>query len=131
MEVSQNKNILIIDDDVMVLEVYTRKFREAGYGVRAVKDAAQAFEQLKDKDISFSAVLIDMFMPSMDGSAFLTEMKQKGLDRNIKKIILSNAGEEEDIKRAQEIGIDGYIIKAMMTPSEVCEFVEETISDTQ
>jgi DNA-binding NarL/FixJ family response regulator len=41
------------------------------------------------------------------------------LAENAAVIILSNLGQEEDIKKGLDLGVSGYIVKALATPAEV------------
>jgi chromosome partitioning protein len=56
------------------------------------------------------------------------------LKKFFNKIVLSNQGENADIEKVELYGIDGYIVKALKTPSEVVEEVkthfQELVFDT-
>ena len=54
-------------------------------------------------------------------------MKEEKLAEKAVKIILSNRGQPSDIIRGNTLGVSGYIVKALSTPSEVIEEVNEII----
>jgi len=115
--------ILIIDDDEFLLDMYSIKFRELGYDVEIAFSGADALEKIK-KGLEPDAVLVDIVMPNMDGFEFLRQAKKENLLKKSKKVILSNLGQEEDIKKGKELGADDYIVKAYFTPMEVTKKIE-------
>jgi CheY-like chemotaxis protein len=110
--------ILIIDDDEFLLDMYSIKFRELGYGVEIAFSGVEALEKIK-KGLEPDVILVDIVMPEMDGFEFLRQLKNAGLLKNSKRVVLSNLGQEEDIKKGKELGADDYIVKAYFTPMEV------------
>jgi DNA-binding response OmpR family regulator len=69
------KNILVVDDEENIRELYKEEFEEMGYAVTLVPDGAQA---LKVMDTAkFDLVTLDMRMPDMDGIEALRKMKEK------------------------------------------------------
>jgi two-component system chemotaxis response regulator CheY len=125
MENIEDKKILIIDDDNFLLDMYAMKFKKEGFEVVAVSDAESALFKLKDGSITPKIVLFDLIMPKMDGLTFLKELHNNKIADNFVKIILSNQGQQTDVDTANKIGVDGYIIKALHTPSEVVKSVIE------
>jgi len=125
MENIEDKKILIIDDDNFLLDMYAMKFKKEGFEVVAIPDAEIALGQLKEEIIKPKIVLFDLIMPKMDGISFLKELHNLKIADKYVKIILSNQGQQTDVDIANKIGIDGYIIKALYTPSEVVKQVVE------
>lgn len=114
--------VFLIDDDRFLLDMYALKFNECGIEVDAMNDPQVALEKLR-AGAAPSAIIVDIIMPVMNGFDFLEALKQEGLGKGASLIVLSNQGQQEDIDRAQKLGIDGYIIKASAIPSEVCDKV--------
>jgi len=117
--------ILLVDDDVFLRDMYATKFIEHGDEVEAVKDGEDAIQKVAEQ--IFDVIIMDMVMPGMTGLDLLAECKKIQAGRESKYIILSNQGEEADIKRATECGAAGYIIKANSIPSEVVEKVHALV----
>jgi len=118
--------VLLVDDDAFLREMYATKFTEKGHVVEVTESAEQGLVKLQEGQ--FDVVLLDMVMPGMTGVEFLKKVRELHLAPAPKCIVLSNQGEESDIKKATEAGADGYIVKAQMIPSEVLEKVEEFAS---
>ena len=123
MEGGKNK-ILIVDDDVLILDMYSLKFSQNNFDVCSALGSAVAIDKLKC-GLRPDIILSDVLMPDMDGLEMLEKIKKEKLSENSLKIILSNKGEPEDFERAKGIGVDGYIIKATATPSEVVTQVKD------
>ena len=118
----EKRKILIIDDDVFLLDMYAFKFSQNNFEVYTAHDGAQALEKIKG-EIKFDIILTDIIMPVMDGFEMLEKIKNEKLLEGCSKIILSNKGQQSDIDRSRELGIDGYIVKADSTPAEVVDKV--------
>lgn len=117
--------ILLVDDDSFVRDMYAVKFKEAGHTVESIGNPMQAIEYLKMNTVD--VILLDMIMPGMTGVEVLAKITADKLGGTPKCIVLSNQGEESDIKAAQAAGAIGYIVKAEMIPSEVVHKVESVV----
>lgn len=115
---SSKKKILIVDDDKLLLDIYTTKFKAGGFDVDTAFGGEEAINIIKGGKKP-DVILLDIVMPGMDGIEFLKKMKEEKLDVGLKRIILSNQSQPSDVERANDLGVDGYIIKASNTPSEV------------
>jgi len=122
--------VLVVDDDKFLLDIYAVKFKQEGMSVSTAVGGKEALEVLS-KDSSFDAVLLDIVMPDMDGLELFKEIKEKKYASGSAIIILTNQGQQEDIDRAKEAGVDGYIIKASTLPSEVLSQVIGIIENKQ
>ena len=69
-----------------------------------------------------------MVMPGLAGVELINEIRDHKNGENLKCIVLSNKGDQEDIDSAKAAGAIGYIIKAEAIPSEVVSKVKELVS---
>lgn len=116
------KTIFIVDDDKFLLDMYTFKFKEKGFDVIQAFGSIDALDKLKG-GITPDVLLLDVVMPTMDGFELLGVIQERGLAPKSKVIILSNLGQTADIEKGRSLGVQGYVIKASSTPSEVVEKV--------
>jgi|SRR3989344_3781883 len=121
------RNILIIDDDEFLLDMYSLKFREQNFNVEIAFSGNEAFEKIKNGFLP-DIILLDIIMPQMDGFEFLRLAKAEGILGKTKVIILTNLGQKEDIEKGMSLGASDYIIKAYLTPSEVVKKVNAMIT---
>lgn len=101
--------VLIIEDDPMVAEINRQyicrvdKFSVAGLA----RNGLEAFAFLESHDVDL--ILLDVFMPKMDGITFLTELK--GQYPEIDVIMITAAQTKDYLKKALSHGVVDYIIK--------------------
>lgn len=112
-----NDRILLIEDDPFLAEIYVAKFEEAGFSISVARDGCEGLKKAKEQKPSL--LLIDIVMPKLDGFEVLEAMKRDPEIKDVSTVIFSNLGEEEDVKRALELGARDYLVKAHYTPTEV------------
>ncbi len=126
-ESTPKKKILIIDDDSFLLDMYALKFTQSGFEVDTALGSEQALEKIRN-GLKPNIILTDIVMPVMDGFEFLAKLNEENLGHDIIKVILSNRGAQSDIDQGMSLGVEGYIVKANSTPSEVIAHVQEIIN---
>lgn len=120
-------NILLVDDDKFLADMYSMKFVQRGYTVQAclsVLDAVAALRGGFDPDV----VLFDIVMPENDGYAFLKTMNDEHLASHAIRIALTNQSDDEEKDMATKLGAHMYLVKASNLPSEVVNIVEEELA---
>jgi CheY-like chemotaxis protein len=124
MEQAQQKNILIVDDDSFLLDMYALKFSQSGFSVSTSLDPVAALEKIRKGQV-VDVLLIDIMMPVMNGFEVLEKIQTEKLIPTAIKVVLTNEGLPNDIEQAQKLGAAGYIVKSNATPAEVIEKVNE------
>ena len=119
------KKILLVEDDQILSKLYQTKFKKEGFDTELAYDGQEGI--VKFKSFNPSLVVLDLIMPMMDGFAFLEKLK---IDPELKEkkvpiLVLSNLGQESDIKRAQELGATDYIVKADISLGQMIEKVKK------
>ena len=122
------KEILIVDDDSFLLDMYALKFSKSNFSVSTAIGPLEALEKLR-QGFSPQVILLDIMMPVMDGFELLTKIREEKLSPNSIIIFLSNRGQPSDVSQAENLGASGYIVKASSTPSEVIEKVVNIINN--
>ncbi|MCH7828679.1 response regulator [Patescibacteria group bacterium] len=123
---SPKDTILLVEDDPLLIDIYTTKFTEAGFKVQ-VADSGERALSLFSK-LSPSVIVMDIVLPHVDGwELLLAAQKQENL-RNTKIVVLSNLGQKEEIEKGISLGADRYLIKAHFTPTQVVEEVKELLN---
>ena len=123
--------ILIVDDDVFLLDMYSLKFKEAGFQVEIAQNGEEAIKKIKEGGAASSpprVILLDVVMPKMDGLETLRQIKKDKIAENTKIVILTNLGQKEDIEKSLRLGADDYIVKAHFTPTEVLNKVKALLA---
>ncbi len=112
--------IMIVDDDHLLLNMYQTKFTSKGFNVVTVSNSSDALIKLKD-NFNPDIILLDIIMPSMDGLELLKVIKNEKLAKDSVIVMLTNQADSED--EAKNLGVDGFLVKALSIPSEVVEKV--------
>ncbi len=117
--------IIITEDDPMMLEIYQKKFSEAGCDAFMARGGEEALDIIKKEKIKI--VLSDLIMPGMDGFELVMTLRGKEYDPQIKIIILSNLFDSKG--KIMEMGADGFLAKYEHTPTEVVDEVKKIIGE--
>ena len=128
MNEKKKYDILIVDDDEFLIDMYCLKFSQAGHNIQSASGTETALAKL-ESGYTPDAVVFDLVMPKMDGFELLEQIREKKLAPGAALIVLSNQGEKGDLERAKELGAVGHIVKANAIPSEVLSMVESIIED--
>lgn len=113
------KNVLIVEDDILLAGLLEHKFAASGYRVARALDGDVA-RGLLAKD-SFDVILLDLVLPGVDGFSFLTELKRDERWKHIPVVIISNLGQQEEIGKGMRLGAADYIVKANISPAEIVQ----------
>jgi chemotaxis protein histidine kinase CheA/DNA-binding response OmpR family regulator len=105
--------VLIIDDSVVVRELLSSTFQNAGYQVEQARDGQDAWDKLNE-GIHCDVVFCDIEMPRMNGLDLLANLQ---LDEKLSQIpvaMLTSRGAERHRRMAAEKGAKGYFTKPYM-----------------
>jgi DNA-binding response OmpR family regulator len=119
------KRILLIEDDVFVRDVYRRKLSSSGFEVGEASDGMEGMRLFRES--SYDLVMLDIFMPYLDGRDMLREIKSDPERRDVPVILLTNFSANEGVRDGFGLGAEEYLIKAHFTPSEVLLKVESVL----
>ncbi|MEN9405178.1 MAG: hypothetical protein RLY47_137 [Candidatus Parcubacteria bacterium] len=116
---SPKTKALIVDDDTFLVSLYKKMGEEAGMDLRTASSGEEALALLIDfvPDI----IALDMSMAGLSGLDTLKEIRAKNLAPNAKVIILSNTNEDDAVVEAKGLGVEHFIVKASLLPSQVME----------
>lgn len=119
------KTILCIEDDRFIGEMYVRSLKKAGYEVEWMVDGNDGLVAARNK--SYDLIILDLMLPEQRGDQILDAIRNDSVDLvpNSKILIMTNF-EQDDASRESVIRrVDGYLIKADITPRRLLEFIEE------
>lgn len=123
-------NILLLDDDKFLLDMYAMKFAQQGYNVQSSLSANDAIGILR-RGFQADVILFDLIMPECDGFQFLELLHTEKLAEKSVKIALTNQSTDAEKKKAQDLGADHFIGKATMIPSEVVNTVDTVLKGSK
>ena len=119
------KKVLIVEDDKMIIDMYSLKLSQEGFNVLQAEDGKTGWEQAQSQQPAI--ILLDIILPEMDGFTVLKNLKENDVTKDIPVILLTNLGQDGDVKKGLELGAKDYLIKANYTPQQVVDKVKSMI----
>lgn len=115
--------ILVCDDEQAISHALELKLGHEDFDVVTAENGDECLAAMsKDK---FDLVLLDLVIPKKDGFDVLEELRRRG--SKVPIIIISNLGQEEDIKRVKDLGVKQYLIKSNSSIVDIVNKVKEMI----
>lgn len=121
----KNVKVLMAEDDKFIARAYNDGLGRAGFSVTIAADGAEAVTKAKADPPDI--ILLDLIMPEKNGFEALAEIKADSKLKDIPVIILSNLGQESDVKKGRELGAVDYLIKSDFSITEVVKKINEHV----
>lgn len=118
-------NILLIEDDKIILEMYKDKFTQEKFSVQTAVDGQDGIEKMKTSlpDV----ILLDLIMPKVNGFEFLKIVKANPTFKNIPILVLTNIyADAQDL--VQNWGVEYFLLKSNQTPEGIVKKVKELLA---
>lgn len=106
----QLRHVLVADDEPHIGRIIKMKLEQGPFRVTLAYDGREALEVLaREHDIQI--VLLDLMMPEKSGLDVLAAMRADARTRDLPCIILTAAGQEQQHRRAMELGASEFLTK--------------------
>ena len=123
MKETTKKKILILEDEKPLAHALELKLTHEGFDV-VTTDNGETGISILEKE-KFDLVLSDLIIPGLDGFGVLETIQTKKI--KVPVIIMTNLNQEEDRKRASDLGAVDFFVKSNSTLSEIVEGVKGKI----
>lgn len=123
MKETAKKKILILEDEKPLAHALELKLTHEGFEVITTDNGEMGVSVLEKE--SFDLVLSDLIIPGLDGFGVLERIKSKKI--KVPVIVMTNLNQEEDKKRAYDLGAVDFFVKSNSTLSEIVEGVKKKI----
>jgi DNA-binding response OmpR family regulator len=120
---AKKKLILIIEDEHPLAHALEIKLSHEGYDTKVASTGSEGLKEASSG--KYDLILLDLILPEMDGFTIMEELKAKKMKPSI--IVLSNLGQDEDRKRAKELGAKDYLIKSNAPLADIVKQVKASI----
>jgi CheY-like chemotaxis protein len=109
MDTAPQGKLLIVEDDVIVRALLTKRLRAAGHSVEAAEDGREGlrFARQGRPDL----ILTDWLMPEMDGPALVAAVREDPELRCTYVIVLTSKDDRADRVEGLNLGADDYLVK--------------------
>ena len=121
------KNILIVEDDRLVADVYSQKLRQEGFLVDVAADGKAGWERFHNRKVDL--ILLDLLLPEIDGVKLLKQIRAKCSPRTLPVLVFTNAYLGGAVQQAWEAGANQVIPKVGVTPNLVVQMVKNALED--
>ena len=101
--------ILLVDDEADVAQLGAQMLAEEGYRIIVAKDGFEALKIYRQIGRHIGLVILDFFLPVMDGDAVFDELRE--LNPNVNVVLSSGFAEQSKIGSMLAQGLRGFIPK--------------------
>lgn len=118
-----SRRLLIVEDEKDYRDVLAERLQTEGFTVLQAENGQLALNLMKNTDVDL--ILLDMYMPQMDGTTFFYHLRNT-LMKNIPVIILTNFTE-----MAYPEGVADYVVKVNTSLDEIVEKIKKNLPAKQ
>lgn len=122
------KKVLIIEDDLVVSNIYRNKLVVEGFQVEAAYTGERGLELVRSFEPD--AVIVDLVLPQISGVDVLKTVRAEPKYRNLPLIVFSNTYLTNMVQEAWKAGATKCLSKANCTPKLVVEIIRNTLQLT-
>ncbi len=112
---TENKKVLIVDDDQVLQELLSKLLADNGYVTDLADNGQEALEKAEKK--AYDHIITDINMPVMDGLALLENLRQKDIRASV--IVISAHSDMENVVKAVKLGASDFIAKPFQSEEEI------------
>src|SRR5581483_2033554 len=118
--------ILLIEDEDYIRDLYKRQLDQAGLSTDAFATGQEGLSAVAANH--YDLILRDIMLPDTNGLQILKEVKQNPSTKATTVVLLTNLGQDVIIKEGFELGAEGYLIKASLTPNQIVQEVKNALA---
>ncbi len=107
------KTILIVDDEEINRTVLATIFDDA-YEIVEASNGQEAYDKILQDSSAFSAILLDVWMPNMNGIEFLRKVAAFSLMGKIPIFLITSETSNDVLKEAYQLGVMDVISKPVI-----------------
>lgn len=116
------KKILLVDDDQFLVGLYKKTAEQYPVDLVAAVSGEEALDFLRAGLVP-DGILLDITMPGMSGVDVLRTIREENLVPNADITILSNVHQAEHEEEFKRLGIQRFVPKSFLLPSQVLDYV--------
>jgi len=118
----------MIEDDLLMAEMYRLQLAMDGFQVTVVNDGRTGLEHVRSG--RFDAVVLDLGLPGIDGFEVLTTIRSDP-EVTAPVVILSNYGDPDLVNQGLALGAVEYLIKSKTAPPELSARIRAMLGQGQ
>ena len=118
---TRKRKILLVEDDTALASVYRSRLELEGFDVCEANNGEDALSLAVSEHPDL--ILLDVMMPKISGFDVLDILRNTPETTNIRVIMLTALSQPKDKERAEQLGVDGYLVKSQVVIGDVVERV--------
>lgn len=122
----EKKHVLVVEDDIFISDLLGRRLKEH-YVVLHADTVEQGKRILGEEAIAL--VCLDLRLPGENGLELLKYIRATERFKNTKVMIVSNFGEEDEIREGYSLGADEYLVKANLSLDDIVAKADQLLLD--
>ena len=110
--------VLVAEDDTLLASLLVEQLKKEGYETRAAFDGMATVDEVKKwhPDV----LLLDILMPGKNGWEVLEAIRADGTTAATPVVIIvSNLSAQDDMDKAQQMGVKYFLVKATTSLTEI------------
>lgn len=119
------KNVLIVEDQAALAEVYRVRLAAEGYQVWIATDGHAAIDMARQ--LQPDLILLDIMLPKASGFDILETLRSHPSLAETKVIVMSALAEKVDRQRGQQLGVIQWLVKSQATLEEVVSTIRSVL----
>lgn len=119
--------ILLVEDDRFLRRAAEATLKQAGFVVTTAADGEEALRQASARRPD--VVLLDLIMPKLQGFEVLRRLKQDETTARIPVIVLSNLGQDSDVRQALDLGAVAYLVKSNLSLQDLVKKIRAVLDE--
>lgn len=125
---SEQKSVLIIDDDQEFAQLLAIYLARAGYRTTVAHDGIQGqrIARVEQPDV----ITIDYHMPGGSGATIASRIRSNGPTANIPLVMLTGVPSNKVIRETQAAGVSQILSKLTLTEEALAEALEKALEAT-
>ena len=124
----KDHSVLIVEDEIVLQDVYKLVLGLQGLKVYTASNGLEGLQKLKQHKPD--VVLLDIFMPIMDGKEFLKTVDLKDYPE-LKIIVYTNLSDGNIEEEMLAMGAYKFVLKSTMAPKDLINLVKECLADVK
>ena len=117
--------ILVVEDEDILSSVLKEKLERAGDTVKVASDGEAGLAAIKT--FKPDLVVLDLLLPKKNGFEVLEALRADNTIPDVPVVVVSNLGEDSDIKRALQLGAVDYFVKVEHPLNEIVEKIKNIL----
>ena len=121
--------ILIVEDDISLSEIYKIRLEAEGFRVVTAEDGEKGLAvAVREKP---TLILSDIMMPRVSGFDMLDILKKTPSMQDIKVVMMTALGGDDQKERGDDLGADAYLVKSQVGIEDVVAKIKEVLAGGQ